>query len=163
MKWRMLRRFLANDHTGVERYVVRDCDSRPNEREAAAVSHWVLSGRKFHVMRDHPAHGGPVMGGMWGAVAGLIPSMERLLRMWQERERDAYSNDQDFLREILWPLVKNDCLAHDSVYRSVFPGSIQFPTPKPKDPRFVGEVFEIKDGEDRPRAGDLPGNDPWRD
>lgn len=37
-----------------ERYIVRDCDSRLSQREVVAVNEWILSGAKYHLMRDHP-------------------------------------------------------------------------------------------------------------
>ena len=50
------RRFLVADDIFVDRFVVRDADSRPNAREWAAVQEWIESGYSAHIMRDHPAH-----------------------------------------------------------------------------------------------------------
>lgn len=51
----------------VELLLSRDLDSRINEREVAAVSEFLASEKHFHVMRDHPAHSAPIMGGLWAA------------------------------------------------------------------------------------------------
>ena len=52
----------------VDRYVVRDTDSRLNARERFAVEEWIQSGTAVHAMRDHPKHyPNPIMGGCWGA------------------------------------------------------------------------------------------------
>jgi hypothetical protein len=40
---------------------------RFSEREVAAVEDWLNSSLPFHAMRDHPAHGTAILGGMWGA------------------------------------------------------------------------------------------------
>ena len=51
-----LWRFLVASDASVDRYVVRDADSRVSAREKAAVDAWARSGLAFHVMRDHPSH-----------------------------------------------------------------------------------------------------------
>ena len=38
------------------RYLMRNLDSRLSIREKLAVDEWVSSGKRFHVMRDHPSH-----------------------------------------------------------------------------------------------------------
>ena len=48
-------------------YLSRDLDSRFGKREAAAVEEWLQSGAAVHTMRDHPQHGVPLLGGLWGA------------------------------------------------------------------------------------------------
>ena len=47
----------------VDRWMSRDTDSEVGERESAAVHQWLDSDQTFHVMRDHPAHSHPIMGG----------------------------------------------------------------------------------------------------
>ena len=64
----MFWRFLAIDDAGVERFIVRDADSRLNRRERFAVEEWVRSGRAVHTIRDHPSHDRHLNGGLWGAV-----------------------------------------------------------------------------------------------
>ena len=57
----------------VDRFIIRDCDSRLNSKESRAVADWITSGKPVHIMRDHKKHTSPMMGGMWGAVKGFIP------------------------------------------------------------------------------------------
>ena len=72
MFWRFL---VANDHT-VDRYIIRDADSRVSQRERDAVNDWINSGLKFHTMKDHPKHHGwPILGGTWGGVKDAIPPL----------------------------------------------------------------------------------------
>lgn len=144
-------RFMVNDIPEVKRYIVRDTDSRISERELVAVNAWIESGRKFHTIRDHPAHSNPIMGGMWGAVKGAIPSMRKLIEDW-DGIKFGYDSDQQFLRDKVWPLVKKYALQHDTCCRGSFPGSKPLPSPLSyKNLRFVGEVF---DEHDKPRAYD---------
>lgn len=158
---KMFWRFLINDEPGYERYMIRDADSRPSAREQAAVKEWEASGRRFHAMRDHPAHARPINGGLWGCVAGLIPSMRQLIDEWDPE--DEYGEDQDFLGKVIWPMVESEALQHDSVCRESY-GARRFPTKRLGSPRFVGEVFEIDErGCDVPRSGDHQQIDCWKD
>ena len=44
----------------------RDLDARLGDRDQAAVQEWLQSNKAFHITRDHPEHGGPILGGAWG-------------------------------------------------------------------------------------------------
>lgn len=149
----MFWRFLGEELPGCHRFIVRDADSRLNPREAEAVSEWVKSGKSFHSMKDHPAHAREINGGLWGCVAGAIPNMRNLI---EEFDPDhSYGTDQDFLCRVVWPLVKHDCMIHDSCSRHLFPGSLPFPTRRNGSLRFVGEVFDVlPDGQELPRDFD---------
>ena len=63
---RTINHKVASD-PAVDRYLVRDTDSRLSARERFAVEQWVQSGTALHTMRDHPKHRPmPIMGGCWG-------------------------------------------------------------------------------------------------
>jgi hypothetical protein len=109
MSWR----FLVASVPFVSTYVIRDIDSRLSEREKAAVDEWILSGKKFHVMRDHPAHGVlPISGGMWGGTREAIPELEELLR--GQILKDTYMTDMKFLNGFVWNIAKTSVYQHDS-------------------------------------------------
>lgn len=142
-------RFLASDDPMVERFICRDCDALVNEREKAAVDEWLSSGRRFHVMRDHPEHAELIMAGMWGGVAGLLPKLSDQAVMYYERHEQKWRwVDQDFLREKVWPVIAEDCLIHDSVYRMGadtrdFPAGSELPPGEHVGgyrPRFAAEI-----------------------
>lgn len=110
-------RFLATDDPAVERFLCRDCDAVVNHREYAAVSEWLSSGKRFHVMRDHPEHAELIMAGMWGGVAGLLPRLsEQAVDYYENHEPKWRWIDQDFLRDRVWPIIRTDCLVHDDFY-----------------------------------------------
>jgi len=111
----MFWRFLPLDDPSVARVLPRDCDSLLTMREVAAIEAWVASGVPFHVMRDHAMHMEPVMGGMWGAVAGEPPPILPAIRRF-ERERTARWNDQHFLADWLWPKIARRVLVHDEIH-----------------------------------------------
>lgn len=140
-------RFEAAYDAGVSRFLVRDCDSRLNAREAAAVAEWMESGLPFHAMRDHPDHGIPVLGGLWGATGGFMPDFQKRLDEWtgrlqagQHHRGRFFYTDQDFLSACVWPRVQHCHLAHTSSRRfskNDRPFSIALP-----EGQFVGQQFD---------------------
>jgi hypothetical protein len=106
--WRM---FIAAD-PNVERFLIRDCDSRLNARESAAVDAWLGSGLSFHVMRDSIHHKTRMLGGMWGGVGGILKDIEALIDGWGKY---AVQGDNDrFVSEVIYPIIANDYICHDS-------------------------------------------------
>jgi len=130
----MFWRFLPLDDPSVARVLPRDCDSLLTMREVAAIEAWVASGVPFHIMRDHAMHMEPVMGGMWGAVAGELPPILPAIRRF-ERERTARWNDQHFLADWLWPKIARRVLVHDEIHQEA--GS-PFPSPGVEGEGHVG-------------------------
>jgi len=125
---KMTWRFLPISERNIERFCSRDIDSRLSLRERVAVDEWISSGRKFHVLRDHPSHSNFAMsGGMWCAKSRVIPNLELLLE--QATLNDDYLKDMDFLNEKIWPLARKDVLQHDAFSCAKF-GARPFPTPR---------------------------------
>jgi len=61
----MFWRFETSYDTNIDISIFRDTDSRINMRERYAVEDWLDTDKTFHIMRDHPHHGFPILGGMW--------------------------------------------------------------------------------------------------
>ena len=126
-------RFLAADDPAAELVLFRDCDSLLNEREGAAVEAWLASGRTAHVMRDHVLHCDLMLAGLWGVRATKLPLLAEAIAAWiaaNPHPLNARVQDQVFLRHAVWPLIREDQLTHDSVYR-VF-GAEPFPNEGPE-------------------------------
>ena len=127
--------FLVASDPNVEAYVVRDVRYALSRRESSAVQEWMESGRKFHIIRDHPSHHPSVMAivsGLWGARESAIPNIVRLLEEFGDANsenslKDADQLVQSFLWEKILPLVKGDCFQHDSYYCEES-GGVAFPT-----------------------------------
>jgi hypothetical protein len=119
----------AYDDPGVERFIVRDTDSRLTPRDAGMVEEWVESGEPAHIIRDCESHGAWMLGATWGLMPGYIPEFNELIsEFWQdyhgndpniehgfESQRGRfYGVDQEFLSRKVWPIIKDHHLAHDS-------------------------------------------------
>ncbi len=145
--WRgMFWRFFPASEDNVEVVISRDTDCRLNIREREAVDEWLQSDKGFHIMRDHPFHGFPVLGGMWGAKHGCVPHMKRLIEEWDQQ--DAYGTDYDFFANVIMPLIQDDIMVHDEFFRKDHPlvgfqgcTPLDFPTTR-QGMHFVGEVYD---------------------
>jgi len=112
--WGLFARFHPAANPNYEHVLIRDADSRINAREAAAVSEWIQSGKAFHVMRDHPRHRRPMLGGMWGCRGGALPDIDDQINDWLAGRRVKHDMDQRFLADVVWPKARRDCFVHDS-------------------------------------------------
>lgn len=133
--WRgMFWRFLPASEEGIEAMISRDTDSRLTLREKAAVDAWMASEKGFHIMRDHPWHKFPVLGGMWGVKSGVLPDMENMIENFAQQ--DKYGTDYEFFAQEVMPIIQNDVMVHDEFF-----SNSPFPTPR-EGCEFVGQVFD---------------------
>ena len=141
----MFWRFLAADSNDV--VIVRDTDCRPSLREKAAVDDWLRSDKDFHIMRDHPYHGTAILGGMWGARNGILKGIG--LKILNYAKGNFWQVDQNFLREIIYPVVKDRAMVHDEFFDKQ-------PFPSKRISRdFVGKAFNCDDTECELKHGDM--------
>ncbi len=130
-------RFWIAAEPHIERFIVRDADSRLNAREQAAVDDWIQSGKSFHVMRDNVAHAKRVLAGMWGATGNKLPQIRPLTDSWGHYSQQG-ENDR-FMSEVIFPLISDDYICHDG--HGHFPDAIPFPPHEPMTgTSFVGEI-----------------------
>ncbi|MDB5765809.1 MAG: hypothetical protein JWQ61_623, partial [Collimonas fungivorans] len=113
----VLWRFLVMDDPAVRHFLVRDADSLLSEREPPAVQQWLASGRWFHHMRDYFTHTELLLAGMWGGCNGVFPKIAPLIQQYIAAYKGpARFVDQYFLRETLWPTVRQSLLSHDELF-----------------------------------------------
>lgn len=133
--WRgMFWRFETSYDPEVYVSIFRDTDSRLSIREKLAVDEWLDSGKSFHIMRDHPYHKFPILGGMWGYKNTGKYNMEKLFSSFTPDNK--YGTDYIFLGGVLYPLIQDDKLVHDEF----FDGQ-PFPSER-QNKEFVGDVFD---------------------
>ncbi len=141
----MMWRFLVADDLSVDRFIIRDTDSRLSGRDAAAVYQWILSGKPFNCIRDHPSHASyAVSGGLWGGTpSGLRDIFRRPFKELMYGFKDDYIQDMKFLIDIVWPRVQHKAFCSDSVSCERYPGSHPYPVPR-HGHEFVGEVYDAQ-------------------
>lgn len=135
----MLWRYLAIDHVGGDAILFRDADSRAGPRERAAVDEWLASGRNFHIMRDHPNHRDPILGGMWGLRPSALLDVEKRILAYGPDSR--FSGDQRWLAADVYPLAVKSCLVHQDAayYQDPNPVEVRpYPVPR-RAGEFVGQ------------------------
>jgi len=64
-------RYLVADDVKISHFLIRDADSRLNERDAVIIEEWVRESQNskmsLHCIRDHPSHVGQnIVDGLWG-------------------------------------------------------------------------------------------------
>ena len=140
----MFWRFWASEEEETDVFLSRDCDSRFSDREVAAIKEWLSSNKDFHIMRDHPYHGVPILGGMWGCRNGLMKEigLSKLIEQWGKYERKGI--DQEFLGKFVYPLVKDKALEHCD-FNLNFGGELTPFSVKRENFEFVGDIFDEND------------------
>lgn len=136
----MLWRFYAAADPTVDVMLSRDCDSRIHKREVAAVNEWLSSDKDFHIMRDHPYHDVPILGGMWGVRNKLLANIENQSKNYEVG--DFWQTDQNFLRDVIFNEVVDHAIVHDEIHRYVVDSR---PYPRESGQRhpshFVGQAY----------------------
>lgn len=132
----MFWRFEASFDDDSDVIIFRDTDSRLSSREEDAVNEWLAGDKTYHIMRDHPYHKFPILGGMWGLKKSKNYDMKEMIESFMESQAsDRYGTDYQFLSEVLFPVIGDDMLVHDEFFDNK-----PFPS-KRKDLEFVGKVF----------------------
>ncbi len=143
----MFWRFYAASDPSVDVMMSRDTDSRVDEREKLAVDEWLASDKDFHIMRDHPLHYAPILGGMWGVRNRLLFNIYDLIKEYTKG--DYWQVDQNFLRDIIYPRVVDNAFAHDEFFNAFGP-THPFPHKRSEERdekgypvEFVGKPYEL--------------------
>jgi hypothetical protein len=145
MFWRFL---VAGDDT-VDRWIIRDTDSRLNVRAKHCVDEWMQTDYAIHTIRDHPNHSRGINGGMFGGIKGVLRGIEKKMGGGNVF---TYGGDLTFLRDYVWEFVKEDQLGHDSYTCHKWPNSRPFPDRRNDEFEHVGQVFYA---DDTFRKGDI--------
>ncbi len=105
--WRFL---VAGEHMPegqTLRYLMRDVDWKITAAEAFTVGEWINSGLQYHRMHLFPVCVGPLTASIWGGVhTGRSPHVNMLEKIEYFPYRLEYGDDELFLRDLVWPLMK---------------------------------------------------------
>ena len=122
--------------------ISRDTDSRVSSRERQAVEEWLASDKDFHIMRDHRFHDTKILGGMWGCRNDILVEHKQKIHSYSKQDR--WGTDQDFLRDDIWPSVKDSSFVHDNWMR--YDGGEKRPFPTERvDEEYVGAPLSCED------------------
>lgn len=140
----MLWRFEPADDPNVYCFISRDTDSRITIRESSAVYEWINSGKRLHIMRDHPQHYPKILGGMHGVICDNVLQESKSLSTWEKDVDLFYENkpeetdDQLFLSDRIYPIYINDRMIHDEIKRYEGDECRPFPQKWGSDAHFIG-------------------------
>lgn len=136
-------RYEPIDDLEVELVLSRDTDTRILLREKLAVDEWLQSNKLFHIMRDHPHHNFCILAGMFGTKKiPQIPNWTNIINSYNKTDNRMY--DQDFLRDVIYPVIKNNSIVHASFHKHE-PQSKNFPINYCNNFKFVGEYVYFDD------------------
>ena len=106
--------FVASDPC-LERYLIRNIDSRLTAREKAAVDQWIDSGKHFYIMRDHPFHvNHSILSYLRGGVKDAVPNMMSLIHKYVKKGTHNWTVQQ-FLNREIWPIAKMSAYQPDII------------------------------------------------
>lgn len=143
MSWR----FLAVLHPGAEAVLFRDADSIFTQREVSAVNEWIASDCTTHIIRDHPYHASPIMGGLLGVRGSSLALLANLLtQQLHDHRLTEYGDDQVFLSKDLYPRVLKTAMVHTNSVR-YFPELTRPLPPDVPDEHFIGAYAYLTDAE----------------
>jgi hypothetical protein len=148
----------AYDDEDIERFIVRDADSRLTSRDAGMVREWEANGEPCHIIRDDPGHCCWMPGALWGLVPSFVDDFRSLVSDFWENWCDGatekgfeskrgkfFGVDQEFLSRQIWPLIKDNHLAHVQDYPQLkFTGREKIVAPpnrKQGDSNLVSEPY----------------------
>lgn len=144
-----ITRFIVAGDTTVDRFIIRDSDSRLNARDRFAVQAWIDSEKPIFSSRDHVNHCYSFNAGMWGGTKGSLPNFDDRFQAFMKKDEvvKSYMGDAIFLGDY-WNIIMNATYQIDSYCCKSFGKNFGYPTRRPENWLHVGQVY---DSEDHPR------------
>lgn len=120
-----LWRFKLLNNNNIDIFLSRDADSRITDREIKFINEFIESDKCFHIIRDHHNHNTPILAGMFGVKVKefnskyKIKTIDEYISDYKNIYHKNYRNapDQYFLRDKIWPLIKDDNYSHIALER----------------------------------------------
>lgn len=143
MSWRMQ----AVLRPQAEAVIFRDADSIFTRRETEAVREWLSSNKDTHIIRDHPYHVSPIMGGLLGVRGKARELLAELVRQRMQSHRlTEYGDDQVFLSKDFYPKVLKTAMVHTNCVR-IWPEFTRPLLPDQAGDHFIGAYAFLTDAE----------------
>ena len=144
-------RYFPIDDESVDICIIRDADSRVNDRDEFCINEFINSEYLFHIIRDHPNHMHKIMAGMWGIKKGAISGdVFDFFLEWREGRNIDFWSDTSFLVDYIYPKVITKSLIHDDLNLC---NDTSRKINYVRDPNhFIGQVYEYNElGEEFPK------------
>ena len=142
----MYWRFLVADDENVSTAIIRDTDSRINARDKMVVNDFLKSDKVLHVIRDHPHHKYPILGGMWGIkLKTLDIKMETSIRHFLKKVNRPFRRMDDMVfLDLLTKNLMEYSICHDNYYTDKYKNSIKFPDYNGSNEyyHYIGEYYD---------------------
>ena len=130
-----LWRFLTLDEKDIGVCIIRDADSRLDEREKRAVEAWLSSDKYYHIMQNHTVNPrNRMVASSWGAkgsspvALNMRQEVENYISR-QEPQNLGYGVDERFLQHVVYPRICHQALIHAVL--PPFSDEIVYPYPGP--------------------------------
>lgn len=162
-----LWRFIACEYD-YDVVMFRDCDARLSIREKMAHEQWLESGLDSHIMKDHAiGHNYAINAGMFSVKAELFRDITSLMDNFGLK--DTYTQDQEFLAQVVFPRIQFSCLVHDEFFNTKVEGKskrVDYPTKPPTELSHIGAALDENDvyvfDVDRKKAVEQTGSDTYQ-
>ena len=123
----------------------RDTDGRLIKREIYLNHDFIVSDKKFHIIRDHPYHSTEILGGMWSSQNLNIPNLRFLILDFCLKNMNkvtmAMGHDQNFLKNYIYHLINNEhLLTHDN-YFNYTKNKTKITIPR-ENKEYIGEPYD---------------------
>ena len=150
-KWEgMFWRFYPIEDENIDYFLSRDADSRINDREMNLVNEWISSNKCFHIIRDYPCHDIEILGGTFGVNVKQFRDISvhhefKKIDFYKDQYYHIYDKnierwpDQDFLKKLIYPIIKNNNMTHISYDNLRFSSNDILIIP---DINFIGSIKE---------------------
>ena len=122
---------------------VRDSDCCYNRVELDLIKEWLQSNSDFHIVRGHPSHIYPIMGGLFSVRGSGIDLFNKVFsheKKWVNLS--SYNADQKFLSKYVYPAMKSTSLVHTVMIGYKGENLVFY---KNKNNEFVGETQLLDD------------------
>jgi len=122
-----MTRFYTISNPEIDYVYIKDVDSSITWKEKKAVDKWINSGKTFLICKVGEGNSKwPILGQLWGSKGGSIANMEEKVKEYL-KNGDHWWIDQEFLRDVVWPVAKQDCIQFGSDQDDRFGVNLPFP------------------------------------
>lgn len=110
----MFARYLPIIEGSIEDTIlVRDTDCDISSQEISLINYWLQSKFDFHVIRGHPLHIYPIMGGLFAIRGESITIFKEIYKKHPNLTKQTrYNSDQLFLNRYIYPVLCGKTLIH---------------------------------------------------